>query len=77
MYDPLVDWTTDKVEGESRHHADLHITISLCSSRLEEAKASMLESKAKLVLSLQGLLPHLRTIVESYSTCIFFFFCSL
>jgi hypothetical protein len=45
-YDPLIDWTVDRVEDHARKLMELNVVMSLFSSRLDELSAPIAAAKA-------------------------------
>eukprot|EP00026_Physarum_polycephalum_P000029 Phypoly_transcript_00029.p1 GENE.Phypoly_transcript_00029~~Phypoly_transcript_00029.p1 ORF type:complete len:2984 (-),score=506.25 Phypoly_transcript_00029:303-8192(-) len=56
VYDPLVDWTADRADDETRRNMELMVMLSLGRTRLEESKGALRSWRDNL---LQALLPFL------------------
>jgi PI-3-kinase-related kinase SMG-1 len=39
VYDPLVDWTADRADDVERRNLELHVSLSLFASRVEEMES--------------------------------------
>jgi len=41
VYDPLVDWTADKINDQASKNVELHVSLSLFASRVDEMKVAI------------------------------------
>eukprot|EP00004_Rigifila_ramosa_P010978 TRINITY_DN2315_c2_g1_i2.p1 TRINITY_DN2315_c2_g1~~TRINITY_DN2315_c2_g1_i2.p1 ORF type:complete len:1693 (+),score=401.59 TRINITY_DN2315_c2_g1_i2:338-5080(+) len=64
VYDPLVDWTTAKVDREERKSMELHVTLSLFSSKIAECLPALQLHWAPLRSSLLEVLPIAEKVAE-------------
>lgn len=39
VYDPLIDWAADKADDVERRNLELHVSLSLFASRVEEMES--------------------------------------
>ena len=68
VYDPLVDWTAEKEAQQASKSVELHVSLSLFASRVDEMKVSLAENLRQGTVSLADFQQLLGRIVDLYAS---------